>query len=52
MMGWLMITVGLLEDNKLMARHLGTILENWDFVSEVFYFETNAATVEGSVKVQ
>jgi DNA-binding NarL/FixJ family response regulator len=37
----LMITVGLLEDNKLMARHLGTILENWDFVSEVFYFETN-----------
>jgi len=40
-MGWLMITVGLLEDNKLMARHLGTILENWDFVSEVFYFETN-----------
>jgi len=41
MMGWLMITVGLLEDNKLMARHLGTILENWDFVSEVFYFETN-----------
>lgn len=36
-----MITVGLLEDNKLMARHLGTILENWDFVSEVFYFETN-----------
>lgn len=41
MMGWLMITVGLLEDNKLMAKHLGTILENWDFVSEVFYFETN-----------
>ena len=41
MMGWMMITVGLLEDNKLMARHLGTILENWDFVSEVFYFETN-----------
>lgn len=40
-MGWLMITVGLLEDNKLMAKHLGTILENWDFVSEVFYFETN-----------
>ncbi|MGY8887342.1 MAG: response regulator transcription factor [Flavobacteriales bacterium] len=36
-----MITVGLLEDNKLMAKHLGTILENWDFVSEVFYFETN-----------
>ena len=41
MMGWMMITVGLLEDNKLMAKHLGTILENWDFVSEVFYFETN-----------
>ena len=40
-MGWMMITVGLLEDNKLMAKHLGTILENWDFVSEVFYFETN-----------
>jgi len=37
----MMITVGLLEDNKLMAKHLGTILENWDFVSEVFYFETN-----------
>ena len=36
-----MITVGLLEDNKLMAKHLGRILENWDFVSEVFYFETN-----------
>ena len=41
MMGWMMITVGLLEDNKVMAKHLGTILENWDFVSEVFYFETN-----------
>ena len=41
MMGWMMITVGLIEDNKLMAKHLGTILENWDFVSEVFYFETN-----------
>ena len=41
MMGWMMITVGLLEDNKLMAKHLGTILENWDFVSEVFYFKTN-----------
>ena len=41
MMGLMMITVGLLEDNKLMAKHLGTILENWDFVSEVFYFETN-----------
>ena len=41
MMGWMMITIGLLEDNKLMAKHLGTILENWDFVSEVFYFETN-----------
>ena len=36
-----MITVGLLEDNKVMAKHLGTILENWDFVSEVIYFETN-----------
>ena len=41
MMGWMMITVGLLEDNKVMAKHLGTILENWDFVSEVFYFKTN-----------
>ena len=41
MMGWMMITVGLLEDNKVMAKHLGTILENWDFVSEVIYFETN-----------
>ena len=41
MIGWMMITVGILEDNKLMAKHLGTILENWDFVSEVFYFETN-----------
>ena len=40
-MGWMMITVGLLEDNKVMAKHLGTILENWDFVSEVFYFKTN-----------
>ena len=36
-----MITVGLLEDNKVMAKHLGTILENWDFVSKVFYFKTN-----------
>ena len=41
MMGWMMITVGLLEDNKLMAKHLGTILDNWSFVSEVFYFKTN-----------
>ena len=40
-MGWIMITVGLLEDNKLMAKHLGTILDNWSFVSEVFYFKTN-----------
>ena len=40
-MGWMMITVGLLEDNKLMAKHLGTILDNWSFVSEVFYFKTN-----------
>jgi DNA-binding NarL/FixJ family response regulator len=40
-MGWMMITVGLLEDNKVMAKHLGTILEKWDFVSEVFYFKTN-----------
>ena len=41
MMGLMMITVGLLEDNKLMAKHLGTILDNWSFVSEVFYFKTN-----------
>ena len=50
MMGWMMITVGLLEDNKLMAKHLGTILENWDFVSEVFYFETNEAFEVASQK--
>ena len=49
-MGWMMITVGLLEDNKLMAKHLGTILENWDFVSEVFYFETNEAFEVASQK--
>ena len=41
MMGLMMITVGLLEDNKLMAKHLGAILDNWSFVSEVFYFKTN-----------
>ena len=46
----MMITVGLLEDNKLMAKHLGTILENWDFVSEVFYFETNEAFEVASQK--
>ena len=50
MMGLMMITVGLLEDNKLMAKHLGTILENWDFVSEVFYFETNEAFEVASQK--
>lgn len=41
MIGRMMITLGLLEDNKLMAKHLGAILENWDFVSEVYYFKTN-----------
>ncbi len=50
MMGWMMITVGLLEDNKVMAKHLGTILENWDFVSEVFYFETNEEFEKSSCK--
>ena len=50
MMGWMMITVGLLEDNKVMAKHLGTILENWDFVSEVFYFETNEEFEQSSCK--
>ena len=33
-----------------MAKHLGTILENWDFVSEVFYFETNEAFEVASQK--